>query len=251
MGRILSLANISLIVFFLLSPVNPMESRAEAISLGPFNPKLILYEVSIVPTATVAADIATNHDGAYVKGDLYFLIENDELTKALSKIAKKLLPTNLQKKTCILEFQRAESLEFRILSNTGAFKSTVAVVTHGAFCPLSSGDVALALRFVPSVAKKNLSLQLVKLNVTAPASWTLFGATEELEDMVRKWVADFSLPMPAIAHVAADFQGASFDVKGDSFVIRVRADAQVGQQAVMDAVNRLDEIRNFSFSYPK
>jgi hypothetical protein len=225
-------------------------SRAEPVSLGPFKPKLTLYGISIDAVATVSADIVTNRDGAYLRGDIFLLVDRDELSVALSALGNKLLPANIQKNPCTFEIQSIKLLTVSVISNTGDFHATVFVAPHGFACPLFSGDVSLGIRFVPAVAKQNLSLKISRLEVTVPPEWRFFGAAKAIEGEVRSRLEAFVFSMPTISHVTAAYQGASLDLKGNSFLIKIRSDAQVNQPAIMDVINKSYQSQNLSFGYP-
>ena len=229
-------------------------SHAEILSLGPFSPETTVYGVALDPIVDISADVTTNKDGAYAAMNGYVSIDTTTLSEKLNALARNLLPLIVQAKPCDLEIQSASSIALSVISNTGDFHTTTFVVPHG--CALTSGEVSLSLRFVPLVTRSSVSLKITKIDVTVPFEWKFVGffAGKSPQNLIAQQITSMlgkvNLTMPSIEHVKAAFQGASLDTKGKFIVARIRFDALIDQPAIMDALNRSDQIRNLSFTYP-
>jgi hypothetical protein len=241
-------------VVALATPLGVTPSQAEALSLGPFKPKVTLYGISLDPVVNVSADLVTSRDGVNAKGDVLASLRADQISDKLAAIGKKLLPVTIQVSPCTFEIQRASSLTLSVISNTGDFHANIHVAPSG--CPLIAGDVVLSVRFAPVVVNSILSIKIAKLDVVVPAEWWWVGfiankdPATQIANELRKKVEGFAFSLPAIEHVRAALQGASLDLKANDLIVRIRADAQIDRPVVMNILNKSGQIDSLSFSYP-
>jgi len=211
------------------------DSRAEAVSLGPFKPKVTVYDISLDTTVNVSADVVTHLDGAQAELNIFASLAQDELSTKLNAIANKLLPLKISAPACKFEIQRISSLVVSVVNNTGDVRITAFVVPHE--CPLTEGDVSVWLRFTPTTTVSSLSLKTEKIEVTVPTEWNFVGVVlnkdprKIIRDEIKKLVEARAFSMPSIEQVRAAFQGASLDTKANAIVLRIRFDAQINQPA--------------------
>lgn len=247
MPRALSIA--ALLCFFQAGA-----SRAAPLDLGPFPARLVLYGVASDVSIEPSADVSTTAAGAHLALDARASASASQLAANIEAIAKARLPIKVAAGPCEFSIQSLTATQISVSGNTGTFATTVAIAPSG--CPLSAGSVTLSVRFVPQTTPAQLGVKITDVAVQTPFQWRFLGLLagkspeQQIAAAIRAQAAALSLPMPAINHARAAFQGASLDAKGDTLIFRVLADLQADRQAIVDELMSLEAVKNLEVRYP-
>jgi hypothetical protein len=234
----------------------PADCKAEMIELGTFKPKLTLFGAVFEPTVNARGDVITTRAAANAKLDAEALIPRAELVEKTRQIIRSFLPRGFKDKggSCTLNVTSLETYDVRVSGNTGFLDAAVWVDPEG--CNLFQGRVSMHARFVPRRENDKLGIDITRLDVEIPPYWSaparLVGRDprKEIAEQITKEVAGSTLKMPTFEGGRAAFQAASLDARGQSIVLRIRADAQVDQPRVAKFLTGWEPLKNLAYSHP-
>jgi hypothetical protein len=245
---------VSIPVFWIAAFMGQARCTAESLALDPFTAKVTVYGVSLDPAVKVSADVSTTRFAVHPAAEIDISANTMKLTNDMVTIAKNALPKKVQGGPCEFEIQSVSNLKLSVAGNTGFISVTANVIP--ARCPLSSGQVTVAARFIPIGTSTKLGLKVFGVQVQVPWWWKLAGglAGQNPETVIQNRIAELAgtlaLNVPKIDHLTVAFQGANLDSKGDLIILGVRSDALIDKQAITSALTKWDAFRNFQITYP-